>query len=219
MKVQIIGGSYPIQVSHISRHSGWVIQYDKWNFIAYTPRAAIKQIDKISDNKNIITFKVYFSDGAEIIATGDRKIFDALYAAMTTGPQQDDIAVKDIGARPYIHTAISVAVIVLLLVFWGYQLGKPPEKIIAQASCCRVMGMATACSKPTDYLAEICGKQIDGSTADLIVRGRKQALCMEEAVEGAQVKFLQMEIPSGHNCQLVESRMRKETGGELYKPE
>lgn len=199
MKIQILGGSYPIQKSRMTRR-GWHIRYAPRKTVAYTPRAAIGQLEKISDNKNRITFKVFFNDGAEIICTTHRNIYDSLHAAMTLGPQPGDIAVLDLGYEPFILSCLKNLLILGVLGYAIVQSQKAAheEKAVVttgnvnvvsylDATCCRLIGLATSCGYDTAALSAACGSEIDRRTDfGTPERGQELKLCMLQAEAGVK---------------------------------
>lgn len=94
--VKVLGGPYAPQSSYIT-HGKWRIRSGSES-VVLTPRAAICGVEKVSEARREITYKVTLMDGHTLLCASDRRTFDGLYAEMTTGPKEGDVAVETVAS-------------------------------------------------------------------------------------------------------------------------
>lgn len=221
--IKIIGGDFRNQNSTISWGTWHISTKDR--YMQYKPRAAIKALEKVSENRRNITFKVKFHDEKCLIGSAPRKTYDYLYVQMTSGAKDGDIASKDAGKRRPVLNAIGWCLIILSLAIIG-QISKNRRPMVnfsspntssssttrtssfASASCCDLIGMGTACGLSTDYLAQVCGQAIDDSTSfGSSARGDKLSNCMNLAASYTSNSY------SSEECDAIEERIYRMSGG------
>lgn len=121
-KIKITGGAFPKQSASVLSGRLTLRGSDR-SYVRYRLRAAIADIQKISDGLTTITYQITLSDGKAIVCTSKKKTYNYLHAEKATGQQPQDVSAETLGGmrafRARLQRGATVCVLILLAVYIG----------------------------------------------------------------------------------------------------